>query len=522
MFVTIYTVHAYLGDLSEPPGVTGTVRQIAPALSAAGYTAAGVRRLLAVEGDIPSTPSDLVVHERRLLATDAPLADLIAVLALGWSRRTDRIRAAVGSAALAALLAAGALVEDGVVVQATVRLLPHGQLYLTSDRRAEPGTPPAAWRVTGINPPATLLAALTVRTAGARTLDLGTGNGIQALLAARHSREVVATDVNPRALAFGAFNAALNGVDRIEFRPGSWLEPVAGERFDLVVSNPPYVISPENDLVYRDSGAEPGALCRTLVGAIPEHLEANGFATVVVSWPLMAGEGEQGRWPSQPASWLGPGTSAWLLMLRSEDPLSHAAQWNTPQAAAGDLAGFGAAVDRWTGYLADRGITGIGYGAVIQQRASEGLHEPPRVLRADLVRAGAGSADAHIRRVFRASMELDLLDDAAIGAIHGTAPEGVQLHRRFAAAAPGWADRGAELALAQGVGISADLDQVMADVVLAATTGLSVDEAIDAVADRAAISAEDLRPAGRAMVRELLGLGLLDFADPADPDPTAD
>ena len=74
--------------------------------------------------------------------------------------------------------------------------------------------------------------------------SIGPGCGIQALLAAKHSERVVATDVNPRALAFAAFNAALNGIDKIEFRLGDGFAPVEGESFDLIVSNPPYVISP--------------------------------------------------------------------------------------------------------------------------------------------------------------------------------------------------------------------------------------------------------------------------------------
>ena len=77
-------------------------------------------------------------------------------------------------------------------------------------------------------------------------MDLGTGNGIQALLLSDHAEQVVAVDVNDHALELARFNAILNGRDdRIEFRHGSFLEPVAGERFDLVVSNPPYVLSPE-------------------------------------------------------------------------------------------------------------------------------------------------------------------------------------------------------------------------------------------------------------------------------------
>jgi methylase of polypeptide subunit release factors len=77
-------------------------------------------------------------------------------------------------------------------------------------------------------------------------LDFGTGNGIQALLAAHHCHEVVATDVNPRALVFAAFNAALNGIDNISFRKGSLFDPVAYETFDLIVCNPPTSLACSN------------------------------------------------------------------------------------------------------------------------------------------------------------------------------------------------------------------------------------------------------------------------------------
>ena len=80
-----------------------------------------------------------------------------------------------------------------------------------------------------------------------RALDVGTGNGIQAVLASRHAGAVVATDVSERALAFAEFNCDLNDADNVELRLGSFLEPAAGERFGLVVSNPPFAISPDHD-----------------------------------------------------------------------------------------------------------------------------------------------------------------------------------------------------------------------------------------------------------------------------------
>ena len=97
---------------------------------------------------------------------------------------------------------------------------------------------------------------LTPRSAASSALDVGTGSGVQALLAARQAAHVVATDINPRALAFTELNAALNGFTNIEVRLGSLFEAVAGERFDLITCNPPYVVSPESRWAYRDSGLQ--------------------------------------------------------------------------------------------------------------------------------------------------------------------------------------------------------------------------------------------------------------------------
>src|SRR5205823_7337283 len=113
---------------------------------------------------------------------------------------------------------------------------------------------------------------------------VGTGSGVQAILAARHATHVVATDVNPRALAFTELNAALNGLTNVETRLGSFFEAVEGERFDLITCNAPYVVSPENRWAFRDSGMRGDEVTRHVVQAAAEHLAEGGFATVVGSW----------------------------------------------------------------------------------------------------------------------------------------------------------------------------------------------------------------------------------------------
>ena len=97
--------------------------------------------------------------------------------------------------------------------------------------------------VLGVSSASSTLAQLTVRAPVARALDLGTGCGVQSLHLARHAGQVVATDLNPRALALAEMTAMINSVE-IDLRQGNLYEPVAGERFDLITSNPPYVMSP--------------------------------------------------------------------------------------------------------------------------------------------------------------------------------------------------------------------------------------------------------------------------------------
>jgi methylase of polypeptide subunit release factors len=80
-------------------------------------------------------------------------------------------------------------------------------------------------------------------------LDVATGGGIHALLAAQHATTVVGTDLNPRALAWASLGAAL-----VVWREGSFLDPVEEERFDSITVNPPFAITPDKAYLFRDAG----------------------------------------------------------------------------------------------------------------------------------------------------------------------------------------------------------------------------------------------------------------------------
>jgi SAM-dependent methyltransferase len=276
-------------------------------------------------GRISFSPRDLVVHQRRL-ATDDPFAALVRLFLLGLPLEASAAAEALGPVDVGLLERAGWLQRDADGLRATVKLIPHGDLLIASDRDATDAT--ATDWVAGIHPPSVTLGKLTVRQPVARALDVGTGNGVQALLASHHAESVVATDVNARACAFAALNARLNGVSNIELREGSYFQPVAGEEFDLVTCNPPYVISPESRYAYRDSGLSGDTVSRQVVEEAPLHLREGGFASLLVSWAHAPDD-----WWTPLQRWVEQhGCDALLLHFGSDDPVNHAATWLRPVA----------------------------------------------------------------------------------------------------------------------------------------------------------------------------------------------
>jgi SAM-dependent methyltransferase len=119
-----------------------------------------------------------------------------------------------------------------------------------------------------------------------RALDLGCGAGVVALLLSRRAVKVVATDINPRAVAMTRFNARLNALENVEVREGSLFEPVARERFDLIASQPPFIPQPEGATAgdFMTGGSLGDELSKKLMEVLPDHLVEGGLGVLVIEW----------------------------------------------------------------------------------------------------------------------------------------------------------------------------------------------------------------------------------------------
>ena len=213
------------------------------------------------------------------------------------------------------------------------------------------------------NPTSKFLAKFAVRRHSRATLDLGTGSGILSLGAARHSDTVVATDLNARAVEFARFNAWLNGVENIEVVVGDCFAPVEGRMFDLILSNPPFFITPQSDYMFCDNSMELDGLCRRLVKEAPQYLNEGGFLQMLCEWAQVAGQ----PWEERIAEWLeGTGCDAWVMKGLTQDPAEYAQHRirETTQDPTGDAAAF----EGYMNYYRQRGVEAIHDGLIVMRR----------------------------------------------------------------------------------------------------------------------------------------------------------
>ncbi|MGV9378959.1 DUF7059 domain-containing protein [Nonomuraea sp. NPDC003707] len=320
------------------------------------YTIDGVRERLGSMAASALAREELV----PALRATADLDPLAASIRLWW------LGVPVPAASLAPEVFDSGLVRaDGDQVSATVHLQPwETGGYLVSDRKVRPGDP--ALRpdhVVGAGGASANLAQLATRRPVGRALDLGTGCGVQVLHLAGRAEHIVATDVNPRAVELARLSWELSGISSVEARTGSMFEPVEDELFDLIVSNPPFVIGPGDGLTYREAGGD--GFCRDLVRRTPGHLNPGGQAHFLANWLHVEGE----DWHDRVGGWLREtGCDAWVVQRDVQDPAEYVELWLRDAAEQGTKA-YAEHYDRWLAWFDERKVEGIGFGWITMRNS---------------------------------------------------------------------------------------------------------------------------------------------------------
>jgi len=479
-------------------------------------------------------------------AVPSPVAVLSALFMLGESVPASALDAALPRTTAAGATTIGLVGEpdEAGCVRALVDLRPHeavddaGEVrwWVASDLgELVTGRALAPDHVLGVGGAGLTLAGLTPRTRVGTALDLGCGCGIQTLYLLRHAEHVVATDISARALAFTAFNAALAGVSVIgsdsapgaaseadvkpgpasgsgslELLRGSLLEPVAGRRFDLIASNPPFVLTPPAVreaglplMEYRDAG---GPILPALVAGLGEHLEPGASAVMLGNWEHRGA----GSWRDAVAAWLPEGLDAWILERELQDPVEYATMWLrdgglTPER---DLQAFDSALEAWIDDFEARDVRGVGFGYLIVHRPRR-PREPWRLLE-EVTTSGQGVLGPHVAEVLEVRERLAGLDDDAVADLRPLLAPDVTEERHLI---PGAAEPTVIL-LRQGGGLGRTLQASTAVAALAGVADgeLSVGQVASAVAALSELNAADAAALRAEMVeaaRHLLATGFL-------------
>ncbi|TFV58694.1 class I SAM-dependent methyltransferase [Mycobacterium sp. PS03-16] len=481
-------------------------------LRSAGYTTDGVVGLLGADADAAFSRG---LWWAALRATDraAPererLAVLIRLFLLGADEAAERATRAMPGAGLDALVANGVLEKrpDGTV-RAALDIRPHSDgardFLVVSDQDAALRSGPVRHdHVLGIGGASVSLARAVVRSPVERALDLGTGCGIQALHLDAHCAQIVATDVNERALALAGATARLNGMSW-DLRGGSLFEPVAGERFDLIVSNPPFVVGAgARDYIYRDSGMAGDALSQSLIEQVGAHLAPGGTAQIMANWIVREGE----DWRTRVRGWLaGTGVHAWVVQREYADPVNYVSLWTSdagepPQEAA--VRG-----GQWLDWFADEGIAGVGMGMIVLRAPRPGECRPPEQVLEEITGADEALTGPEVDAFFARREYLhDTSDEQLLATRLSTAP--VFLEEQSLPGPDGWQTVGAAVRRPGGPGAVLGVDEVSRALLAGCRGEAPLGALIALLAAHHGVDADALATAALPVVREAIGRGIL-------------
>ena len=345
-----------------------TVRRARQCLDESGFTLDALTERLGIHAFAHLALGELAPLLRATRAGDR-LDTLLRLFVVGLPVALADARAALAPLSVEQWSAGGVVaVEDGEArSRVAIRPLggPANWLVVHDFARPAAATLPAD-HVLGVSASTMALAGATIRREISSAFDLGAGCGVQAMHASAHSRRVVASDLNPRATACATLTMEINGIANVAVRQGDLFAPVVGERFELVVANPPFVISPSRRYLFRDSELAIDELCRQLVGSAPGHLADGGHCQLLASWAHVAGE----DWRDRLHSWFeGTGCDALVFEREALEPSAHAASWLRQTEPPGE---WQPEYDEWMAYYERHRIEAVGFGLISMRRRVAG------------------------------------------------------------------------------------------------------------------------------------------------------
>ena len=401
--------------------------------------------------ELPKNAADLAYMMER--TSDPSVLNLLVRLFFLGVPQDEAAAALIPAPVLDTMAACGVVRREGGSVISNVMLTPCDDLLFAADSPARMRAGDSDDLILWPNPTTWLLQMFTAETPSGTVLDLGSGCGILGILAARRSRQVTATDLNPRAEEFTQFNAWLNGVENVETLTGDTFETVGSRKFDLIMANPPFFVTPGTSQIFCENSMELDLYCRRVVREAALHLNDGGYFQALIEWVQIAGE----PWQERLAEWVeGSGCDAWVIRSYARDAATYAeeriqATWPEQRSSIrfGD----------WMDYYRSRGVEEV-HGGILALRRRAGKNW----LRIDehAVEGMKGFGDLVPRTFATQEILSEHPDDEALLAVKPRLPAGAQLEQVARASGGRWGIESLTLRLNGAVPASMALDQQVA------------------------------------------------------------
>jgi hypothetical protein len=415
------------------------------------------------------------------------LSTLVRLFGAGDAVAIEEAASALSPLRIEPLAKAGFLRREGKRVLSRILIQAYGDFLfaLPIDKSENAKT------VMFVSPSSRELDNIMVRRPSRKTLDLGTGCGILAMEAARHSKHVFAVDINRRAISFAEFNCRWNHIQNVTCLQGSCFEPVCNEKFDLIITNPPFVISPASRLMYRDSGSDGDTFCIQLARDAARLLNNGGYFEMIFQWVETAGTDWQDRLLR---SFPGIGCDVWILRVQSDSPDAHVRTWikeSDPESL----------YSRWMQYLASRNASSIGTGFCIMRRVAG---RAPLVWFDELPEDCSGRYGDAVATIFSIRQLIEGCSDPALLQQRMVASPHLRFVQESRCRGDVWQTTACELLLDQGMKYAfGDVDAVLASLASACDGKRTLQEVFEIAALQSHMPIENLMSKYLPQVREL-------------------
>ncbi len=484
-------------------------------LNGAGFTYEKFRHNINLR-EIPSKRSGNLGFLREITREPTVINLLLRWFFIGLPVENDAVAGQIPQLIVLLMLESGMLSrQDGQLVP-NVMLTPTEHFVFAADPALRMGEENAEDLILWPNPTSLMLHLLSVNRPKQKTLDLGCGCGMIAVMAAARGDRVTATDINPRAAEFTAFNASLNGVPPIECLIGDTFEPVKGRTFDLILSNPPFFVSPTSGQIYCENRMDLDQYVERIVREGPQYLEEDGYLQMILEWVQTRDQ----SWQDRVNSWFrNASTDVWLLRSVTRDAAGYA-QERIAHMFPGGAADAGLYAE-WMEYYRQRGVEAIHGGLLSMRRRSPGMWMRSGgnwvrfenwIRLEDLAQNPSRPFGQSILETFATQDELakSPKDDKLLALKPRLAPD-VRMENQFVLTDGKWALASCKIVRTEGVPASLNIDPAVAEFLATCDGASTLKDLAQKLAERLNIDPAQVATQCCAAVRKLAQHRLLGF-----------